>query len=162
MYNLMLTSSERQPLIDNIQALPKDLETAVKGLDDSQLDTHYREGGWTVRQVVHHLADSHMNAFVRMKLILTETDPAFKTYDQDTWATMPDSQLPIQNSLDIVRGLHERMTTLFKNVKEEDWQRTGDHPDNGKMKLEDLLRIYGGHGHRHVKQITDLKERKGW
>jgi len=104
----MLTAIERQEMISNIQQLPAQVESAIKGLDDQQLDTPYRDGGWTSRQVVHHLADSHLNAFIRMKLILTENHPTLKPYDQDAWANLADVKQPVHSSISILRGLHER------------------------------------------------------
>jgi len=158
----MATAEERQKQIDRIEELPRLLEEAVRGLDDEQLDTPYREGGWTVRQVVHHLADSHANAVTRMKLILTEDHPTLKTYDQDEWAGLADSALPLEPSLAIVRGLHQRCTALLRAVPEEAWPRTAFHPERGDITLDDLLGLYAGHGANHVRQITDLRARQGW
>jgi hypothetical protein len=151
------------PRITAISELPQQLRDSVSGLNDSQLDTPYREGGWTVRQVVHHIADSHMNAFIRMKLILTEEHPTLKPYEQDDWAIQADAKsFPVESSLAIVDGLHARMVEVLRNVKPDEWQRTAFHPENGEMKLEDLLNSYAKHGAGHVKQITDLRERMGW
>ncbi len=159
----MLTAAERLEKIARIEALPSILEQAVKGLTDSQLDTPYREGGWTVRQVVHHLADSHMNAFVRAKLIITEDNPVLKPYNQDDWATTVDGRtLPLQSSLSILRGLHERWVTLLKSLPENAWSRTGQHPELGAVTLERQLMIYSGHGDKHVGQITGLRAAKHW
>jgi uncharacterized damage-inducible protein DinB len=151
-----------QEMIASIRALPDELYSAVDGLTDAQLDTPYREGGWTVRQVVHHLADSHMNAFVRMKLILTEDHPTLKPYDQDLWAMQPDARGSIDSSLQIIKGLHDRMAILLEQANKADFTRTAHHPENGEMTLTDLLRIYSSHGANHVKQITDLRARMGW
>jgi hypothetical protein len=149
--------------INQIEELPSKLEETVSGLTDEQLDTPYRDGGWTVRQVVHHLADSHMNAFIRMKLIVTEDHPTLRPYDQDDWAGLPDGRTgPIQSSLDILRGLHPRIAALLKSVKEEDFARTAYHPENGEMSLDRMLTIYSSHGEKHIGHIEGLKKTRGW
>lgn len=158
-----MTSSERKKMIEEIRALPTSLETAVRGLSDAQLDTTYKPGGWTVRQVVHHIADSHMNAFIRMKLTLTEEHPTLKPYDQDRWAALIDSNaLPVASSLAIVRGLHERWAALLETVRDPDWGRAAFHPENGEMTLERILAMYAGHGDKHVETIRTLRKQKGW
>jgi hypothetical protein len=158
-----MTSEERRAKIDGIRALPSVLEEAVKGLNDRQLDTPYRDGGWTVRQVVHHLADAHMNAFIRMKLILTEQKPAFKSYDQNAWAALPDTtQMPVGVSLEILRGLHDRWAMLLDRVPEVDWTRTAVHPERGEVTLEGQLSVYAGHGEKHVEHIKSLRRARGW
>jgi len=139
------------------------IEAAVKGMTDQQLDTRYRQGGWTVRQVVHHLADSHLNAFIRMKLILTEDHPTLKPYDQDKWAALVDSQsAAIQSSLNILRGLHERWSVLLDSIPEPAWRKTAFHPERGEITLEGTLSTYAGHGEKHVQTILTLKAEKGW
>lgn len=159
----MPTQAERNAMIKKIERLPVIAEAAVKGLTDEQLDTQYREGGWTVRQVIHHLADSHMNAFVRMKLVLTENHPTLKPYDQEEWAKLPDTtSIPIQSSLAILRGLHERCAHLLKSIPENAWQRTAHHPESGEVTLHSLLVTYSKHGENHVQQITGLRSAKGW
>ena len=158
-----MTNEERRKNIDRIRALPSLLEEALKGLNDRQLDTPYREGGWTVRQVVHHLADAHLNAFVRMKLILTEERPAIKPYKQDAWAAMADSvEMPVGVSLEILRGLHDRWSMLLDRVPEEGWTRTALHPERGEVTLEGQLNVYAGHGEKHVEHIAQLRRAKGW
>ncbi len=158
-----MTAAERQEKIEKIRDLPNVVEAAVKGLNDQQLDTPYREGGWTIRQVVHHLADSHMNAFVRMKLMVTENHPTLKPYDQDAWAGLPDSnRLPVQSSLAIIRGLHERWATLLAALPESAWVRAAHHPERGEVTMEGTLSTYAGHGANHVRQITGLRQAKGW
>src|SRR5262249_52033501 len=133
----MSSVEERQRRITMIADLPSQVESEVTGLNDQQLDTPYREGGWTVRQVVHHLADSHMNAFIRMKLALTEDHPTLRPYDQDEWAKLPDtSKIPVASSLTILKGLHSRWTDLLKGVEESQWRRGTFHPDNGEMSLD--------------------------
>lgn len=158
----MLTQEQRQTYIADIKALPTNIRAAVAGLNNEQLDTPYREGGWTVRQVVHHLADSHINAYTRTRLLLTENHPTVKPYDQDAWALLADSRLPIDVSLNILDGVHERWGVTLDNLKESDFTRTLNHPDNGTMSLDDLLKAYSSHGINHVKQITDLRTRQGW
>jgi hypothetical protein len=159
----MSTETERRELIDAIERLPRELESAVHGLSDAQLDTPFREGGWTVRQIVHHLADSHANALIRMKLAITEDSPTLKPYDQDRWALLADSETyPIAPSMRILEGLHERWTTLLRALPSDAWARDAMHPENGTMTLDDLLRTYGHHGANHVAQITRLRAAHGW
>jgi hypothetical protein len=158
-----MTPEERKKYIEEIKNLPKKLEAAVMSLNDEQLDTPYRDGGWTVRQVVHHLVDSHSNAIIRMKLLLTEDHPTLRPYNQVEWAKLPDTnKMPIFNSLQILKGLHERWSYLLERVEDSDWSRTGFHPEDGEVVLEGLLKSYAHHGNNHLKQITDLKERMGW
>jgi DinB superfamily len=159
----MQTAAERRENIEKIRRLPGEIEAVVRGLTDQQLDTPYRPGGWTVRQVVHHVADSHMNAFIRMKLILTEDNPTIKPYNQDSWAAQPDTvKMPIQHSLAIIRGLHERWSVLLDNVSESGWSRRAQHPESGEMTLESILGIYSGHGAKHVEQIAGLRRARNW
>ena len=158
----MADAVNRQQMIRNIEALPARVEEAVRGLSDAQLDTPYREGGWTVRQVVHHLADSHMNALVRTKLILTEQRPTLKTYDQNAWSGLPDAKLPVAPSLAILHGLHERWAALLKSLAETDWERTALHPEAGEMTPDKLISMYSRHGENHLSQIRSLREAKGW
>jgi hypothetical protein len=159
----MLTTTERREKIAKIRQLPAAVEASVKGLNDRQLDTPYRPGGWTVRQVVHHLADSHMNAVIRMKLILTEEAPTLKPYDQDAWAKLIDtSTLPIQSSLSLLGGLHDRWTKLLESLPDGAWSRTAHHPERGDVSLESMLITYAGHGEKHVGQITNLRNAQGW
>lgn len=158
-----MTAAERREKIEKIHSLPNAVEAAVKGLNDQQLDTPYRDGGWTIRQVVHHIADSHMNAFVRMKLMVTETNPTLKPYNQDAWAGLPDSnRMPVQSSLAIIRGLHERWSTLLASLPETAWARTAYHPERGEVTMEGTLSTYAGHGANHVGQIIGLRRAKGW
>lgn len=158
-----MTSDERRVKIGKIRDLPSLLEGAVRGLNDAQLDTPYRQGGWTARQVVHHVADSHMNAFIRMKLILTEEKPALKPYDQDKWAVLPDyASVPVAVSLEILRGLHDRWYRLLTSVRDDAWGRAGFHPENGDVTLESMLNTYAGHGEKHVGHIMGLRRAQGW
>ena len=159
----MTTAAERHQLINRIAELPEIIEATVKNLNDDQLDTPCGVGEWTVRQVVHHLADSHMNSFIRLKLILTEDHPTLKAYDQELWARLPDSEeLPPEVTFTILRGLHTRWITLLESLSDEDWQRTGFHPEIGSITPEDLLAIYARHGEEHVEQITRLLDANGW
>jgi uncharacterized damage-inducible protein DinB len=159
----MAPSSRRRENIERIHHLPEYAAAAVAGLTEAQLDTPYREGGWTVRQVIHHLADAHLNGFTRMKLALTEERPTLKTYDQDAWALTADAHIhPMRASLGILEGLHARWATLLENLPEEVWARTALHPEAGEMDLDRMLAIYAGHGDHHVAQITGLREARGW
>lgn len=159
----MITSLEIRAKIDEIRLLPEAISDAVRNLNDTQLDTPYRTGGWTIRQVVHHIADSHINAYIRMKLMLTEEHPTIKPYDQDLWASLPDSKyLPLESSLLILRGLHFRWTVLLDNITDDALSRNGFHPEIGEVTLGDMITSYAHHGLNHIMQITDLRERMGW
>lgn len=158
----MLTTDQRTAKIAQLAVYPPVLRSAVNGLSDTQLDTPYRDGGWTVRQVVHHLADSHANAYLRFRWIVAEDHPTIKTYDQDVWATFPDVKLPVEPSLKIIDGLHERWGAFLSALPEEAWLRTAHHPERGEVSLDDLLETYAGHGANHAQQITGLRARKGW
>jgi hypothetical protein len=155
-------TTTRAQKIKALRELPQILSTALQGLNDSQLDTPYREGGWNSRQIVHHIADSHMNAFIRMKLILEEEHPTLKTYDQDAWAIGNDYKSSIEPSLAIITGLQERMATLLENIRETDWPRTAHHPERGEVSLDDLLETYHWHGAHHAEQITTLRKERNW
>jgi uncharacterized damage-inducible protein DinB len=149
--------------IDEVAALPTRLREAVAGLSDEQLDTPYREGGWTVRQVVHHLPDSHMNAYVRFKLGLTEEAPLIKTYDEAAWANLADTRdTPPEVSLALLEALHARWTTLLRSLGEAEWKRAITHPDWGAVPLDRLLGLYAWHGRHHTAHVTTLRERMGW
>lgn len=149
--------------IDQIAAAPAALRAAVAGLDDAQLETPYREGGWTVRQLVHHLPDSHMNAYVRFRLALTEHEPTIKPYEEQLWADLPDGKsAPVAVSLDLLERLHERWVLLLRALGEADYRRSLVHPVNGRMSLNVLLALYAWHGRHHVAHITALREREGW
>lgn len=158
----MLTATERQNRIERLRALPERLEALVAGLRDTDLYTPYLAGEWTVAQNVHHLADSHMNAFIRLKLLLTEDRPTLKPYHQDMWAATPDAMnLPVESSLALLRGLHARWAVLFESLSDDQWQRSGFHPENGDITAEDLLRTYAGHGEAHLDQITRTLAARG-
>ena len=158
----MFNPEERNIKIGAIRSLPPILRRAVNGLNDKQLDTPYRDGGWTVRQVVHHVGDSHAHAYLRFKLLLAEDHPTIKTYDQDVWATLPDSRLPIESSLRLVDGLHEKWSEFLQSLPADAWSRTGFHPERGDVTMDDLLEIYSGHGEHHAGQITALRASQGW
>src|SRR6202023_3213112 len=152
-----ITAAKRQQAIESIAATPKNLREAVRGLNDAQLDTPYREGGWTVRQVVHHVPDSHMNAYVRFKLALTEDEPTIKPYEQQLWADLPDTKsTPIEVSLTLLDCLHERWVQLLQSFTASDWKRTFRHPELGIVSLEKNLALYAWHGRHHVAHITEL------
>jgi hypothetical protein len=157
------TPEKRAAWIREIAQLPDLLRKATAGLTAAQIDTPYREGGWTVRQVVHHLADSHMNSFIRSKLALTEEVPTIKPYDQKVWATLPDVVgVDIGSSLAIIEGLHARYVALFSSMRPEDFNRTFMHPENGPTTLDRNLQIYAWHGKHHAAHITSLRTRSGW
>jgi hypothetical protein len=149
-------------LIDEIAEAPRRLREALAGLTEEQLDTPYREGGWTVRQVAHHVPDSHLNAYVRFKLALTEDVPRIKPYEESRWARLPDSRLDPAVSLALLDALHERWVVLLRALAPEDWERAYDHPDNGATTLRAALGIYAWHGRHHVAHVTGLRERMGW
>jgi len=150
-------------LIDS-QFLPQHLENAVLNLDEHQLDTPYRPDGWTVRQVVHHVADSHANAYIRFKLGLTEDNPTIKPYDEEAWAKMNDTAVvPINVSLTLLHALHIRWLEVLKSIKQEEWERTVVHPEHKKqMTLWYLLGSYAWHGRHHTAHVTSLRQRMGW
>jgi len=154
--------SIRAAQIETLRQLPERLCAAVAGLRDSQLDTPYREGGWTVRQVVHHLADSHANSYVRFKLALTEDWPTIKPYDEAAWARLPDSRMPIVPSLAFLEGLHSRFVALFESLSEEDFRRGFNHPERGRVTLADNLALYAWHSRHHTAHITSLRSRMDW
>lgn len=153
----------RGVLISQIEQTPLNLRAAVRGLTSQQMDTPYRDGGWTVGQVVHHLPDSHMNAYVRFKLALTEDEPTIKPYAEDRWAELPDSRnTPVETSLAMLEALHVRWTVLLRSLSEEQWKRAFRHPELGVMPLEKNLALYAWHGRHHVAHITELRKRMGW
>jgi hypothetical protein len=158
----IISEQEFQDCIDKISRLPKDLEAAIGGLSDAQLSEPYREGGWSSRQVVHHLADSHINAYIRTKLVFTEINPTLKPYEQDAWAMLADNAAPIETSLQILRGVHERWTLFLKSVPYASLSRTGFHLENGEMTLSQILTSYAKHGATHVEQILGLRKKNGW
>lgn len=155
--------SSRSENIDSIANLPTNLTAAVDGLNDEQLDTPYRDGGWTLRQTVHHVADSHINSLCRFKLALTEDEtPTIRPYYEDRWAELADSRLPVDVSLAIIVGVHARWTELLKNMSDTDFTREFTHPETGNWTLESVLGLYAWHSRHHTAHITHLRERMGW
>jgi uncharacterized damage-inducible protein DinB len=152
----------RAAQIETLHLLPERLRAAVADLNDVQLDTPYRDGGWTVRQVVHHFADSHANSYVRFKLALTEDWPTIKPYDEASWARLPDNRMPIEPSLDFVDGLHSRWVALMQSMSEEDFQKGFNHPERGRMTLATNLALYDWHSRHHTAHVTSLRSRMGW
>jgi hypothetical protein len=158
------SDKERDSLLSDILFLPRKLEFAIVNLDETQLASPYRKDGWTVKQVVHHVADSHMNAYIRFKLGLTEDQPTIKPYKEDKWALLHDVEhVPINISLTLLHALHTRWYDLLKHFEASDWDRTVIHPEHGKIiTLWDLLGTYAWHGRHHSAHITSLRERMGW
>lgn len=153
----------RDAWIAEIAALPATMRAAVGGLSDAQLDTPYRDGGWTVRQVVHHVFDSHVNSYIRWRWALTEDTPLIKAYDEVRWAELPDAKsAPIDVSLRLLDALHERWVMLLRSLSEEQWARGFVHPENGDMSLDKTLGLYAWHGRHHVAHITALRQRMNW
>jgi uncharacterized damage-inducible protein DinB len=149
--------------MEALRLLPERLRVAASGLSGTQLDTPYREGGWTVRQVVHHVADSHMNSFVRFKLALTEDWPTVKPYDEAAWARLADSELAIDGSLVFIDALHARWVALLKSIPDADFEKRGfHHPENGQQTLDFALAFYAWHAQHHTAHINRLREREGW
>ncbi len=158
-----LDDRERERCIAQIAATPEELRRAVDGLSAEQLDTPYRPDGWTVRQLVHHVPDSHMNAYVRFKLALTEEEPLIKAYEEDRWAKLPDTQsTPITISILLLESLHARWVQLLRHMTAADFARTLKHPEHGSMRLDRMLALYAWHGPHHVAHVTALRSRQGW
>jgi hypothetical protein len=154
---------ERAVLIDQIADMPDRMRAAVHGLSSEQLDTPYRPGGWTVRQVVHHVPESHMNAYIRFKLAVTEDEPTIKPYLEDRWGELQDARdSPIEPSLDLLEPLHRRWVWFLRSLKDEDFERTFQHPELGVVSLKKNVALYAWHGRHHVAHITRLREREGW
>jgi uncharacterized damage-inducible protein DinB len=158
-----LTPTERDIAIAQIAATPEGLRNAVAGLSHEQFDTPYRPGGWTVRQVVHHIPDSHLNSYVRFKLALTENEPTIRPYDEALWAKLRDSRdTPVEVSLTLLEALHHRWDVLLRSMEPQDFARRLRHPALGTMTLDDLVGHYAWHGRHHVAHITALRAREGW
>jgi hypothetical protein len=157
------SEQQKQKYLDDISRVPADLRAAVSGLSEPQLDTPYRPGGWTVRQVTHHVPDSHMNAYIRFKLALTEENPTIKPYEQQRWADLGDTaSTPIEVSLTMLDSLHDRWVRLLRSIDGDEWKRSFRHPDLGLVSLEKNLAIYSWHGRHHVAHITELRKRNSW
>jgi hypothetical protein len=157
-----LEPDARARAIDAIARTPAAMRRALDGLTDAQLDTPYRPGGWSVRQVAHHVPDSHMQAYTRFKLGLTESEPTIKPYDEAAWALMADARLPVATSLALLEALHARWDAVLRAAAPADFARTVMHPENGRMTLDALLSTYAWHGAHHVAHVTRLRERNGW
>ncbi len=156
------TPELRAAHIQTLRLLPERLKAAVAGLDNAQLGTPYREGGWTVRQVVHHVADSHINAYVRFKLALTEDWPTIKPYDEAAWAGLSDSKLPVADSLALIAALHARWTALLESLSAGDFEHGYNHPQMGRQDLATVLAIYEWHSRHHTAHIVALRARQSW
>ena len=155
---------QKEAWLLDLKFLPEELELAVQNLDAFQLNEPYRPGGWSVKQVVHHVADSHMNAYIRIKAGLTENNPTIKPYEEKEWAQLSDiDSVPINVSITLLHALHQRLLATIKDITEEQWERTVFHPASKReMSLWFLLGMYAWHGKHHVRHITTLRERKGW
>jgi len=158
-----LTSQERNSAISEIADAPQRLRQAVADLDDTQLDTAYRPGGWTVRQVAHHMADSHINSYVRFRLALTEDEPVIKPYEEARWAELSDARtMPVEPSLALLDAMHSRWVGLLRSMSVEGFARTFRHPELGLVTLDGNVALYAWHGRHHVAHIANLRARMGW
>jgi len=157
------TAEQRRTWIGEIAAAPAHLRTAISGLNEAQLDAPYRPGGWTVRQVVHHVPESHMNSYIRFKLALTEETPTIKPYDEALWAKLPDIEVtPMQTSLALLDALHMRWVNILEQMSDAEFMRAFRHPELGLICLDQNLALYAWHGKHHTAHITSLRERMGW
>lgn len=157
-----VSGAERSTFIENVAATPARLRAAVAGLSREQIDTPYRAGGWTVKQVVHHLADSHANSYIRFKLALTEDEPTIKTYHENLWAELPDKSIDPEISFRLLESIHTRWVAILRAMTPAQFARTLQHPEMGRMTLDQLLALYNWHGQHHVAHITSLRQRMGW
>lgn len=160
--NIELTAESRAEFIQTIRDLPNKIAESIEGLNEQQLDTPYRDEGWTVRQTIHHVADSHINSLCRFKLALTEENPTIRPYFEDRWAELADSKLPVDVSLQIIEGVHRRWTILLETMTDADFQKTLIHPESGDWTIEQFLALYAWHSLHHTAHITKLRERNGW
>ena len=162
-HNINVTREMRNEFIKTIESLPSSLRREVENLSKEKLNTPYREDGWTVRQVIHHLPDSHLNSYIRFKLALTEDNPSVKTYEEHLWAELKDSvETPISVSLDILDSLHKRWIVLLKSLSDEQFKRTFKHPEWGNISLSKTLALYAWHSNHHLAHITELKKKMNW
>jgi uncharacterized damage-inducible protein DinB len=162
-YQAGSTSEQRAAFINEIAAAPERLRQAVSGLNDDQLNVPYREGGWSIRQITHHIPDSHVNAYTRFKFALTENKPVIKPYAEERWATLADTaHTPLETSLVLLEALHKRWVTLLRALTESDLQRVYVHPDNGDTTLDQAIQLYVWHGNHHIAQITGFRKQQGW
>ena len=160
--NVEITAELRNKSISEIAALPAQIRTAVADLSDEQLDTAYRTDGWTVRQVVHHVPDSHLNSFIRFKWALTEDSPVIKAYHEDRWAELGDSKMPIENSLKLLESLHFRWFELLNSMSDNDYLKVLVNPETGEWTLSQMVALYAWHGKHHTAHISKLRERNRW
>jgi len=160
--DIEITPELRKEFIVEISNLPIKLKASIADLNDEQLDTPYRPAGWTVRQTIHHVADSHLNSLIRFKLALTEDAPTIRPYYEERWAELSDSFLPLESSIKILEGLHFRWTTFLNSMSDADFQRKLVHPDSGDWTLEQMLGLYAWHGKHHTAHITSLRDRNNW
>ena len=157
-----ITPEIRRRYVETIRDLPRKLAQSIENLSDKQLDTPYRPKGWTIRQTVHHVADSHLNSYCRFKLALTEESPTIRPYWEDRWAELADSRLPTDVSMKITEGVHARWTNLLETMTDEDFQRKLIHPESGEWTLEKMLALYDWHSRHHTAHITNLRARNDW
>ena len=158
-----LSPSEWDSAVRKLATQPTRLRAAVLGMNEQQLDTPYRPGGWTVRQLVHHVADSHLNMYIRLKLGLTEDNPTITPYDQDAWSKLADvNEVPIATSLQLLDSVHERALSVLRHVAEKDRERQFMHPENGPTRIDQLVALYSWHGDHHIAHVSNLKMRMGW
>jgi DinB superfamily len=156
------SAADIEGFIRTLEQLPAQFRAAFAGLRAEQLETPYRAGGWTLRQLAHHVPDSHMNAYVRLKLALTENNPTIKPYAEKRWATLPDSSLPIEVSLSLLEGIHTRWTAILRSLQPSDWARTFEHPENGLTRLDAALALYDWHSRHHLGHAVSLRAKMGW
>ena len=162
-YTSSMTKQQRSAAIDTIEQVPARMREALRGLSPQQLDTPYRPGGWTVREVAHHVPDSHLNAYIRTKLALTEDEPTIKPYDEKRWAELADTRVtPIETSLVLLEAVHERWNYLLRALSDADFARTFRHPEHGVRTIDWMIALYAWHGPHHVAHVTSLRERNGW
>lgn len=157
-----VTAEHLETWIEEIARLPEAFRRAVSDLDDAQLDTPYRDGGWTVRQLTHHVPDSHLNCYVRFKWALTEDEPMIKAYDEKAWARLRDSEGPIEPSLRLLAAVHERWVSLLRSLSPQQLTRVFHHPDSGPQRLDATVGSYAWHGRHHLAHVTELRQRRGW
>jgi DinB superfamily len=156
------TSADRDQRMANLAALPANLRGAVRGLTEARIDTPYRPGGWTIRQLIHHVADSHMNGYMRVKLALTEDNPVIKPYDEKAWAELPDSKLPVELSLAILESVHARLDAILRSLTPAQWARPFLHPASGPQTIDVWAALYDWHSRHHTAHVTMLRQREGW
>lgn len=161
--SLIVSKTMRSEFIRTLQSLPQELKNEVINLSDSQLDTPYRKDGWTIRQVVHHIPDSHTNVYIRFKLALTEDNPKIKTYKENLWAELPDTFItPVETSINLLEALHRRWVNLLNSMSDDQFEKTFQHPEWGSISLDKTLALYAWHSKHHLAHITELKKKMNW